>query len=221
MYIFFLLSSFFWRVRVCLPLPCLRMSPTFVFLGDAWIRGQRAAVASRQATNLASHFPNLTTHLHKLATHLHKLATHLPNLATHLPNLATHLPNLATHLPDLAIHLSFYSAFLSNKLWYILRMVTVLYMESKISFYLLPRAYEAQAVAARWSSYRKCFLNLEPQSTQQNLESIPSRGSSSFSNISSFSPNIFSSSSSYGGADRRFSLDSGVADFLYQFVSSS
>jgi hypothetical protein len=43
----------------------------FVFLRNVWIRTQRAAVASRRVTNLA---------------------THLPNLATHLPNLATHLP---------------------------------------------------------------------------------------------------------------------------------
>jgi hypothetical protein len=49
----------------------------FVFLGDVWIRTQRAAVASRCATNLA---------------------THLPNLATLLPDLSIHLPNLATHL---------------------------------------------------------------------------------------------------------------------------
>ncbi len=90
-----------------------------------------------------------------------------------------------------------------------LRMVTELYIESKMCCYLLPRAYEAQAVAARWSSYRKCFLNLEPQSTQQNLESIPSRGSSKM--FSSFSSNIFSSSSC-GGADRLFARDSGGAD---------
>ncbi len=48
--------------------------------GHVWIRTQRAAVASRRASNLATHLP--------------KLVTHLPNLATHLPNLATHLPNL-------------------------------------------------------------------------------------------------------------------------------
>ena len=29
----------------------------FVFLGDVWIRTQRAAVASRAATNLAAHPP--------------------------------------------------------------------------------------------------------------------------------------------------------------------
>jgi hypothetical protein len=50
----------------------------FVFLRDVWILTQRAAVASRRATDLA---------------------TPLPSLATHLPVLATHLPNLATHLP--------------------------------------------------------------------------------------------------------------------------
>ncbi len=31
----------------------------FVFLRDVWIRTQRAAVASRGATNLATHLPNL------------------------------------------------------------------------------------------------------------------------------------------------------------------
>jgi hypothetical protein len=30
----------------------------FVFLRDVWIRDQRAAVASRRATNLATHLPN-------------------------------------------------------------------------------------------------------------------------------------------------------------------
>ncbi len=57
----------------------------FLFLRDVWIRAQRAAAASRRATNLATHFPNL--------------ATHLPNLAAHLPNLA----NLATNLPYLYV----------------------------------------------------------------------------------------------------------------------
>ncbi len=64
----------------------------FVFLRDVWIRTQCAAVASRRATNLATHFPNL-------ASHIPNLASHLPNLDTHLPDLAAHLPNLATHLP--------------------------------------------------------------------------------------------------------------------------
>ncbi len=64
----------------------------FVFLRDVWIRAQRAAVASRRATNLATHFPIL-------ATHLPDFATHLPNLAAHLPNLA----NLATNLPYLYV----------------------------------------------------------------------------------------------------------------------
>ncbi len=36
----------------------------FVFLRDAWIRTQRAAVAARRATNLATHLPNLATHPH-------------------------------------------------------------------------------------------------------------------------------------------------------------
>ncbi len=33
------------------------MSPYFLFLRDVWIRTQRAAVASRRATNLATHIP--------------------------------------------------------------------------------------------------------------------------------------------------------------------
>ncbi len=44
-----------------------------------------AAVASRRATNIATHPPNL--------------ATHPPNLTTHPPNLTTHPPNLATQPP--------------------------------------------------------------------------------------------------------------------------
>jgi hypothetical protein len=44
----------------------------FVFLRDVWIRTQRAAKASRRATNLA--------------TNLHNLATHLPNLSDPSPS---------------------------------------------------------------------------------------------------------------------------------------
>ncbi len=40
----------------------------FVFLRDVWIRTQRAAVASRRATNLATHLP-LATHLTKDPIH--------------------------------------------------------------------------------------------------------------------------------------------------------
>ena len=43
----------------------------FVFVRDVWIRTQRAAVASRRATNLATHLPNLTTNLPLVATHLY------------------------------------------------------------------------------------------------------------------------------------------------------
>jgi hypothetical protein len=35
----------------------------FVFLGDVWTCTQRAAVASRCTTNLATHLPNLATHI--------------------------------------------------------------------------------------------------------------------------------------------------------------
>ncbi len=43
---------FFWRDRVCWPLLCFAYGAHFV-----WIRTQRAAVASRCATNLATHLP--------------------------------------------------------------------------------------------------------------------------------------------------------------------
>jgi hypothetical protein len=43
-----LFKNIFWRARVCWPLRCL--CRPFVFLGDVWIRTQRAAVASRLAT---------------------------------------------------------------------------------------------------------------------------------------------------------------------------
>jgi hypothetical protein len=66
---FLLCSSFlyiFWQAGVRWPLYVAQ----FVFLRDVWIRTQRTAVASRCATNLATHIPN---------SHLS------PYLATHLP----------------------------------------------------------------------------------------------------------------------------------------
>jgi hypothetical protein len=50
--------------------PSIAAVAHFVFLRDVWIRTQRAAVASRRGTNLATHLPYLTTHLHYLFTHL-------------------------------------------------------------------------------------------------------------------------------------------------------
>ncbi len=73
----------FWRARGCWLGHSFSYVARFLFFKNVWIRTPRAAVASRRATNLASH---------------------LPGLATHLPNLATHLLNSATHLPDLANH---------------------------------------------------------------------------------------------------------------------
>ncbi len=70
---------FFGGLECCWPLLCLCF-PFCIF---------RAAVASRRATNSATHLPS-------------NLAIQLPcTLAIHLPcNLATHFPcNLATHLP--------------------------------------------------------------------------------------------------------------------------
>jgi hypothetical protein len=52
---------FFWRASVCWPL--LRLGRPFCIFRDVWIRIQRAAVASRRATNLATHLPNLATQL--------------------------------------------------------------------------------------------------------------------------------------------------------------
>ncbi len=47
----------------------------FVFLRDVWIRTQRAAVASRRATNLATRFPYHISHSSPC------LASHLPYVA--------------------------------------------------------------------------------------------------------------------------------------------
>ncbi len=63
----------------------------FVIFRDVWIRTQSTAIASRHATNLATHLPLLVTH--------HSLSRPTPHLATHLPHLVAHLPHLATHLP--------------------------------------------------------------------------------------------------------------------------
>ncbi len=46
------------RARVCWPLLCL-CRPFSIFLRGVWIRTQRAAVASRRATNLAIHLASL------------------------------------------------------------------------------------------------------------------------------------------------------------------
>jgi hypothetical protein len=56
-YTVFCISNIFFGGLEC---PLL-MSPLFLFLRDVWIRTQRAAVASRRATNLATHFPSLLT----------------------------------------------------------------------------------------------------------------------------------------------------------------
>ncbi len=100
----------------------------FLFLKEVWIRTRRAAVSSRLATNIATHFPTqppISLLSHKspyLATHLstwppisllgHPLATHLPTqppislfsgtlLPTQPPiSLLSHQsPYLATNLP--------------------------------------------------------------------------------------------------------------------------
>ncbi len=81
----FFCTYIYWRARMCLPLLCCLCRP-FLFLRYVWIRTQRAAVASRRTTNLATHLP--------------LLATNLPHLATHLPHLATHPPaNITAGVP--------------------------------------------------------------------------------------------------------------------------
>jgi hypothetical protein len=67
----------------------------FVFLRDVRLRIQRAAVASRRSTNLATHLPNTATYLLNLATFIPNLATYFSNLATYLPKTGTYIPNLA------------------------------------------------------------------------------------------------------------------------------
>ncbi len=66
-YSWFFFCPFFWRAKACWPLLCLYMAPIFVFLTNIWIRTQRAAVASRRATNfLASHLHFLTVAAEKV-----------------------------------------------------------------------------------------------------------------------------------------------------------
>jgi hypothetical protein len=86
MYIFFV------AVYSVLATPLL-MSPIFVFLRDVWIRTQSAAVASRRATNLATHLPTLAAHLPNLATYL----LHLPILAT-LPSIFLYITGIFNYV---------------------------------------------------------------------------------------------------------------------------
>jgi hypothetical protein len=50
------LYLFFWRARECFGHSFAHVAH-FVFLRDDWIRTQRAALARRRATNLATHLP--------------------------------------------------------------------------------------------------------------------------------------------------------------------
>jgi hypothetical protein len=59
----------------------------FVFLRDVRIRIQRAAVAGRCATNLATHLPNLAIHLSLLSHPSPYVATHLPQRVNFNKNL--------------------------------------------------------------------------------------------------------------------------------------
>ncbi len=74
----------------------------FVFLTDVWIRTQRAPVASKRATNLATHLTGLATHLTGLATHLTGLATHHPDLGYPSPWLSHPSPCLRHPSPWLS-----------------------------------------------------------------------------------------------------------------------
>ncbi len=76
-YIYFFLFLAGWSVLTTPLCPCR----PFCSFRYVWIRTQRAAVASRRATNLATHLPPIS-----LQPHISLLATHLPNLATCLPN---------------------------------------------------------------------------------------------------------------------------------------
>jgi hypothetical protein len=79
----------------------------FVFLRDVWIRTQRAAVASRRATNLATYiYPSLShpspslSHPSPSLSHPSPSLSHpSPSLSHPSPSLSHHLPHLATHLP--------------------------------------------------------------------------------------------------------------------------
>ncbi len=53
--VFFLYTVYFWRARACHSFPSVAH---FVYLGNVWIRTQRAALASRCSTNVATHLPN-------------------------------------------------------------------------------------------------------------------------------------------------------------------
>ncbi len=87
--------------RVCWPLHW-----PLCILRDVWIRTRRAVVASRRATNVATHLPtqppiSLLSHPSPyLPTHLPELSHSSPYLATHLPELSHPSPYLATHLPN-------------------------------------------------------------------------------------------------------------------------
>ncbi len=78
----------------------------FVFLRDAWIRTQRAAVGSRRAINLATHlkptqppiYTNLSIHLAQLS---HPSPPTYPSIS---PNLATHLHQLSHPSPPTFSH---------------------------------------------------------------------------------------------------------------------
>ncbi len=75
----------------------------FVFFRDVWIRTHRAAVGSRQTSNLATHLPTnsfLATHFPELS-HPTPYTQTLISLLSHLSlYLATHLPTQpCTHLP--------------------------------------------------------------------------------------------------------------------------
>jgi hypothetical protein len=59
---FFILSVYFFGGLECVGHSFANVA-YFVFLGDVWIRTQRAAVASRCAANLATHLLILATHL--------------------------------------------------------------------------------------------------------------------------------------------------------------
>ncbi len=67
-YSFIYFCLFFWRAIECDDGHSFASVANIVFLRDVWIRTQRAAVASRRATNLATHLPQYTVAKIQLGT---------------------------------------------------------------------------------------------------------------------------------------------------------
>ncbi len=82
LYIINIFLYIFWRVRMREGYSFVYVAH-FIFLRDVWIWTQRAAGASRRATNIATHLPNLPTHLPMINMH-HCIGQYIINLCLHL-----------------------------------------------------------------------------------------------------------------------------------------